>query len=126
MAKAADFLFRGIVREVNRGCELDAQCSVTVDVTQSLVGEQSVGQRVTVIESYGLSFWECLGRWGSESVETGFTVEVLAHRETHTGMPPDLAICADNSYYIEVIATPTPRMCGTLTCPPTFPALATP
>jgi hypothetical protein len=51
-------------------------------------------------------------------VDRGDTVEVRAHAETRAIEEPDLAICEDDSYYIKLIATPTP-WCGAATCPVT-------
>ena len=53
---ASDHWFRGVVSEMNTGCYVDAICSVTVEVTETLGGEPlERGDRGVVIESYGFS-----------------------------------------------------------------------
>lgn len=48
---------------MNTACYVDAICSVTVDVTESLGGASlEEGTEVVVIESYGFSIRRCNGQ----------------------------------------------------------------
>jgi hypothetical protein len=96
---ATDYWFRGLVREMNTGCYVDAICSVTVEVTNRLGGaELPDGTEVTVIESYGFSIRPCEGEW--KETPPGQVVEVLAHATEDGGM----AVCEGAQYFVRAAA----------------------
>ena len=90
-----DYWFRGVVREMNTGCYVDAICSVTVEVTNRLGGaELAMGTEVTIVESYGFSTRRCEGAW--TETPPGQAVEVLAHATEDGGM----AVCEGAHYFV--------------------------
>ncbi len=102
--RTSDYWFRGVVREMNTGCYVDAVCSVTVEVTERLSGaEIAKGAVVTVIESYGFSTRRCDGQW--TETPQGQEVEVMAHSTEEGG----LAVCEGAEYFVRVAgSTPSP------------------
>jgi len=93
---AADFWFRGVVSEMNTGCYVDAVCSVTVEVTETLGGAPlEEGSEVVVIESYGFSTRRCDGQW--TETPPGREVEVLAH----AAEDGSLAVCEGDHYFVK-------------------------
>jgi hypothetical protein len=98
---AGDFWFRGTVSEMNTGCYVDATCSVTVEVTETLGGEPlEAGTEVVVITSYGFSTQRCDGRWAE--TPPGRKVEVLAH----AAEGGSLAVCAGEHYFVKDLQAP--------------------
>jgi len=98
---ATDHWFRGVVTEMNTGCYVDALCSVTVEVTESLGGDPlDEGTEVVVIESYGFSTQRCDGQWAE--TPPGREVEVLAH----AAEGGSLAICKGDHYFVKDLQTP--------------------
>jgi len=98
---ATDHWFRGVGTEMNTGCYVDALCSVTVEVTESLGGDPlDEGTEVVVIESYGFSTQRCDGQWAE--TPPGREVEVLAH----AAEGGSLAICKGDHYFVKDLQTP--------------------
>ena len=98
---ATDHWFRGVVSEMNTGCYVDAICSVTVEVTETLGGEPlDRGDRGRVIESYGFSTQAATDS-GAET-PPGREVEVLAH----AAEGGSLAICKGDHYFVKDLQTP--------------------
>ncbi|MCH8813958.1 MAG: hypothetical protein IH957_02495 [Chloroflexi bacterium] len=107
---ADEYWFFGIVREVNSGCDVDAACSVTVEVLKNIGGGAlPAGETVEVIEAYGESPIRCLGDWSSNP-QIGDEVDVLAGREDDER----LQICDSARYFVKRVnvdhdvGTPTP------------------
>jgi hypothetical protein len=93
---AADHWFRGTVTEMNTGCYVDATCSVTVEVTETLGGAPlDAGTVVEIITSYGFSTQRCEGQWAETS--PGREVEVVAHGAEGA----TLAVCSGNHYFVK-------------------------
>ena len=110
--EADEYWFVGVVREVNRGCAVDAICSVTVEVSKNIGGGGlPVGETVEVIEVFGFFTRRCYGDW-SLGAQIGDEVEVLAAREDDER----LQICDSERYFVKRInvdhdvgiPTPTP------------------
>jgi hypothetical protein len=98
---ATDHWFRGVVSEMNTGCYVDAICSVTVEITESLGGEPlEEGTEVVVIESYGFSTQRCDGQWAE--TPPGGEVEVLAH----PAEGESLAVCDGDHYFVKDLQAP--------------------
>ena len=90
-----DYWFRGVVREMNTGCYVDAICSVTVAVMDRLGGaDLGIATEVVVIESYGFSTRRCEGAW--TETPPGQAVEVLAHATEEGGV----AVCEGAQYFV--------------------------
>jgi hypothetical protein len=98
---ATDYWFRGTVTEMNTGCYVDATCSITVEITESVGGAPlDKGTEVEVITSYGFSTVMCVGQWAE--TPPGREVEVLAHpAEGGT-----LAVCGGNHYFVKDLQVP--------------------
>jgi hypothetical protein len=96
-----DHWFHGVVTDMNTGCYVDAICSVTVEVTETLGGAPlEKGTEIVVITSYGFSTVMCEGQWAE--TPPGREVEVLAHpAEGGT-----LAICGGNHYFVKDLQVP--------------------
>jgi hypothetical protein len=92
---STDYWFRGVVSEMNTGCYVDALCSVTVEVTESLAGASLEQKEVVVIESYGFSPRRCEGQW--TETPPGTEVEVLAH----AAEDDSLAVCEAGHYFVK-------------------------
>ena len=98
---ATDHWFRGIVSEMNTACYVDAICSVTVEVTESLGGASlEEGTKVVIIESYGFSTRRCNGQW--TETPPGSAVEVLAHAADGDS----LAVCESDRYFVKDLQAP--------------------
>jgi len=91
-----DYWFHGVVTEMNTGCYVDAVCSATVEVTESLGGAPlEEGTEVVVITSYGFSIQRCDGQWAE--TPPGREVEVLAHAAD----AGSLAVCEGDHYFVK-------------------------
>jgi hypothetical protein len=98
---ATDHWFSGVVSEMNTGCYVDAICSITVEVTETLGGEPlEEGTEVVVIESYGFSTQRCDGQWAE--TPPGREVEVLAH----AAEGESLAVCNGEHYFVKDLQAP--------------------
>jgi hypothetical protein len=98
---ASDHWFRGVVTEMNTGCYVDAICSVTVEVTETLGGAPlEKGTEILVITSYGFSTQRCDGQWAEMS--PGREVEVLAH----AAEGESLAVCNAEHYFVKDLQAP--------------------
>jgi hypothetical protein len=98
---AADHWFRGVVTEMNTGCYVDATCSITVEVTETIGGAPlNAGVEVEVITSYGFSTVMCDGQWAE--TPPGREVEVLAH----AAEGGSLAVCAGDQYFVKELSAP--------------------
>jgi hypothetical protein len=96
--RPGDLLFRGIVRAVNRGCEADATCSVTVEVAEPLTSGLPREREITVVTGYGRGPRHCSGSWSPSETASGLWVEVLARKTVDGGY----AICFEERDYISV------------------------
>jgi len=98
---ATDHWFRGVVSEMNTGCYVDAICSVTVEITETLGGAPvDEGTEVVIITSYGFSTQRCDGQWAE--APPGREVEVLAH----SAEGGSLAVCKGDHYFVKDLQTP--------------------
>jgi hypothetical protein len=96
-----DYWLRGVVTEMNTGCYVDATCSVTVEVIETLGGEPlEAATEVVVITSYGFSTQRCDGQWAEMS--PGREVEVLAH----AAEGESLAVCNAEHYFVKDLQAP--------------------
>ncbi len=98
---ATDHWFRGVVTEMNTGCYVDAICSVTVEVTESLGGEPLEEGTEVSSSSRTASAPNAATASGAET-PPGREVEVLAH----AAEDGSLAVCNGDHYFVKDLQTP--------------------
>ena len=83
---------------MNRGCDADATCSVTVEVADPMASGLPREREITVVTGYGRGPKHCYGTWSSGETASGQWVEVLARKTVDGGY----AICFEERDYISV------------------------